>query len=270
MPKGGFLPWILKENLLNGEGPVLFLFCWMKCESWRCFKFLIQGSPKAEWAGCGVPCPRSHRAVCWLLEGSAVCRWDRTGQDTHHSCLLGSGSHVAVFAEGVALCCACIQAFTHFPHLGWFRQPGQAKDFVCVCSFSSPLPTHGLDIHVSLTLDLKLHSASSDFLQKSLFNTWLPHLVWPYTPWRHTCFTLMGCELPGAWRLWEIVNTAVLCVLGSEFWQPDLTLLLLSLVDALSSQDGLSPRCWEDAPVPGCSESFWLSKSKYHGTSWDV
>lgn len=164
------------------------------------------------WLWC--PCPRSHRAVCWLLEGSAVCRWNRTGQITAAPC---SGSPVGLFAGLVALCCAYIQTFTHFPHLGWSDSQDRQKILFVFALCHSPLPTHGLDIPVSLTLDPILHSESLDILQKSLFNTWLPHLAWPYIPWRCACFRLMGCELPGACRLWKTVCTAVLCILGSVF-----------------------------------------------------
>lgn len=72
----------------------------------------------------------------------------------------------------------------------------------------------------------------------------LPPPVWPYIPWRrsHVSDWWDVSELPGSCVLWTgVCYSGVLCILGSVFWQPDPGRLLLSLVEAVSSQAGLSP-----------------------------
>lgn len=91
--------------------------------------------------------------------------------------------------------------FDTLPRLRSARQPGPGKRFSLSLLLLAPLCP---DIHVSLTLDPLLHSASSDILQKPLFNAWLPHSVWPYIPWRHSHVSdgWDVSELPGACSLW--------------------------------------------------------------------
>lgn len=164
------------------------------------------------WQWCVLPqipqgCVLAPRGVCSVWMGQ-----NRTG----HTSELSFGQWLTCRSVCRGACpLLCLHPDFHtLPTFRSVRQPGQAKDFVFAPPHS-PLPTHGLDIPVSLTLDLILHSASSDILQKPLLNTWLPHPVWAYIPWRHTCLRLMGCELPGACKLWKATYIAVLCILGS-------------------------------------------------------
>lgn len=69
--------------------------------------------PKSWVSCCGVPCPRSHRAVCWLLQGSGGA--DGTEQDRTHT-TAGQWLTCRSVCWGGCFCCACIQTFTHFPH----------------------------------------------------------------------------------------------------------------------------------------------------------
>lgn len=253
---------------------VLSLFGWMKCKSQKCFRFIIQAFPGTEWSGySGAPLQLLWGHVSPCVGSSVGLQHADRDKTQSRAVSFTSSSHLGWVAVVVALYSMSIQTSTHFPGLGVWETQDQAKDFVCVCSSSLP-SAHPWPRHSCFPYPWPLlHSASSDILQKPLFNTWLPHSVWPYIPWRCT-------HVSAGMYLSSLVPVGFgrLCGLQWCGVYPGLSFLTAWPWYAVALPGGrcCPPRLgcplgwWGDAPVLGTSESLCLSKSKCRGTSWGV
>lgn len=156
----------------------------------------------------------------------------------------------------VPLCCMCMQTLTHFPCLrAWDRQDQAFSLSLLLLTPLCPPMAQIFMFSLPLAPCCVQHPLTS--CRSHFFNTWFPHSFWPCIPWRHKHVSDGICLMRGSiWApscLWALDNyvhySGVWCILGSAFWQPDLGMLLLSLVEDVSSQAKLSPtmmgsQCW--------------------------
>jgi len=180
--------------------------------------------------------------LCWLLSRSAACGQGKTQSRARSS---ASGSRLGLCVEVVALCSMCFQTLTHFPGLGVWDSQDQAKDLVCLCSASLPsghpwpghscfpYPWHPIAFSILWHLaEATFRHLAPSFSLSPMFTGGIHVSDWWGCIWAHWCL----------WALDDYVDSSgVLWILGSAFWQPDLGMLLLSLVEVVSAQAGLSP-----------------------------